>query len=122
MKEVPRKILSHWMINPSYLIWYPISQLVLYVPYLVAAILPSFVVETPIYLDILWRFFIHMAGFVNSMVYLKMRREIKRSKNKVRSVAGSVTSDENDFNEILIEENAEALLSNLKSSRPSTKS
>lgn len=84
-KSASEETLQLWMIRPSYLMWYPLSQLILYFPYLFAGILFVTTKEKPFVVSLIWRTLIHSTGFVNSIIYLTMRREIKKT-NKMMSL------------------------------------
>ncbi len=85
LKKASPDTIKHWMIKPSYLMWYPASQLVLYIPFIIAGFCVLFKKPPSDGLDLSWRACLHLAGFVNSIVFLKMRRDLKKMRTQTRS-------------------------------------
>ena len=101
LKKASPDTIKHWMIKPSYLMWYPASQLMLYIPFIIAGFCVLFNKQPADSLDLSWRACLHLAGFVNSIVFLKMRRDLKKMRTQSRSDKDSlllpVTQDSNQM-------------------------
>jgi len=85
LRKASSDTIKHWMIKPSYLMWYPASQLVLYIPYIIAGFCVIYDHSLPNTLDLAWRACLHSSGLINSIVFLKMRRDIKKTKKEESS-------------------------------------